>query len=75
MRTSTEAMPLWTVPGTTGRTDPPHRANLLNSDNTAVGIGVYQVGRLTYYTMRIGAPPSSGSRRVLRVDVQTEPWS
>jgi uncharacterized protein YkwD len=38
-------------------TDPPHRANLLNPDNTAVGIGVYQTGRLTYYTMDFGQLP------------------
>ena len=38
-------------------TDPPHRAVLLISDNTVVGIGVYQVGRLTYYTMDFGTPP------------------
>ena len=38
-------------------TNPPHRAVLLNPDNTVVGIGVYQVGRLTYYTMDFGRPP------------------
>lgn len=32
-------------------TDPPHVDNLLNPFNTLVGIGVYQTGLLTYYTM------------------------
>ncbi|HEY4689599.1 MAG TPA: SH3 domain-containing protein [Anaerolineae bacterium] len=36
--------------------DPPHRDNLLNRINTLVGIGVYQVGLLTYYTMDFGKP-------------------
>ncbi len=37
-------------------TDPPHRDVLLNPFNTVVGIGVYQVGRSTYYTMDFGKP-------------------
>ncbi len=38
-------------------TDPPHRANLLSPENTVVGIGVYPIGRLTYYTMDFAKPP------------------
>jgi uncharacterized protein YkwD len=36
--------------------DPPHREVLLSPYNTVVGIGVYQVGRQTYYTMDFGKP-------------------
>lgn len=38
-------------------TDPPHVDNLLNPFNTLVGIGVYQTGLLTYYTMDFAKPP------------------
>ena len=37
-------------------TDPPHLDNLVNPFNTVVGIGVYQVGAATYYTMDFGKP-------------------
>jgi uncharacterized protein YkwD len=37
-------------------TDPPHVAVLLNEYNTVVGIGVYQMGPMTYYTMDFGKP-------------------
>jgi uncharacterized protein YkwD len=37
-------------------TDPPHVAVLLNGYNTLVGIGVYKVGPMTYYTMDFGKP-------------------
>lgn len=36
--------------------DPPHLDNLLNAFNSLVGIGVYQTGLLTYYTMDFAAP-------------------
>ena len=38
-------------------TDPPHLDNLLNRFNTLVGIGVYKIGLLTYYTMDFAAYP------------------
>ena len=38
-------------------TDPPHLANLLNSTNTVIGIGVYEVGAATYYTQDFAQPP------------------
>jgi len=37
-------------------TDPPHLDVLLNAYNTVVGIGVYEIGRMTYYTMDFGKP-------------------
>ncbi len=37
-------------------TDPPHLDVLLNEYNTVVGIGVYQTGFMTYYTMDFGKP-------------------
>lgn len=36
--------------------DPPHREVLLSAYNTIVGIGVYQTGRQTFYTMDFGKP-------------------
>jgi uncharacterized protein YkwD len=36
--------------------DPPHLDNLLNSFNTVVGIGVFESGLWTYYTMDFGKP-------------------
>ncbi len=37
-------------------TDPPHLEVLLNADNTVVGIGVYKIGLMTYYTIDFGKP-------------------
>jgi uncharacterized protein YkwD len=37
-------------------TDPPHLDVLLNAYNTMVGIGVYKIGLMTYYTMDFGVP-------------------
>jgi uncharacterized protein YkwD len=37
-------------------TDPPHVDVLLNAYNTVVGIGVYKIGQMTYYTMDFGKP-------------------
>jgi len=37
-------------------TDPPHVDVLLNGYNTVVGIGVYKIGQMTYYTMDFGKP-------------------
>jgi len=37
-------------------TDPPHLDVLLNAYNTVVGIGVYEIGQMTYYTMDFGKP-------------------
>ena len=37
-------------------TDPPHLDVLLNAYNTVVGIGVYKIGLMTYYTMDFGKP-------------------
>ena len=37
-------------------TDPPHLDVLLNTYNTVVGIGVYKIGLMTYYTMDFGLP-------------------
>ena len=37
--------------------DPPHLANLLNTRNTLIGIGVYQSGLATYYTQDFAQPP------------------
>ncbi len=37
-------------------TDPPHLQNLLTTNNTVVGIGVYKTGFMTYYTMDFGKP-------------------
>lgn len=37
-------------------TDPPHLDVLLNTYNTVVGIGVYKIGLMTYYTMDFGKP-------------------
>ena len=39
-------------------TDPPHLANLLNSVDTIIGIGVVQVGLATYYTQDFAMPPA-----------------
>lgn len=36
--------------------DPPHREVLLSAYHTVVGIGVYQTGRQTFYTMDFGKP-------------------
>jgi uncharacterized protein YkwD len=37
-------------------TDPPHLDVLRNVYNSAVGIGVYEIGLMTYYTMDFGKP-------------------